>query len=281
MKYMLLLAFAVVCYSGFAQSCKYFPADCPETRSDPYGSQEDSVSRLDNPVLPLEVTMENRLRTKVNDWMNRIAAKEGWEVVELSEDLASGERDAGGNVMAYAQRPPHWMVFRFQFVVNADSLAAWAAWFKEFAQRRIDNMRAGKPDNGFEAERNRQRVHYRDAALLVVEIGFNVDFAKTIEGSALAVVGPDPIWMNNKQPDPIAVDLMNRSHNCMLLLRGGWKRSAPGGGFAAAFAKDRKCDQVQNLSITFSGNGGAIRHCFTDLPVSQLDGLIGRAVDFF
>src|SRR5262249_19037364 len=81
--YLLLLLFTGICYAGFAQPCKYFPADCPETRSDPYGSPEDSVSRLDNPVIPIEVTMENRLRIKVTDWMNHVAAKEGWEVVQI------------------------------------------------------------------------------------------------------------------------------------------------------------------------------------------------------
>jgi hypothetical protein len=276
MKYMLLLVFAVACCSGFAQSCKYFPADCPETRADPYGSPEDSVSRLDNPVLPLEVTMENRLRTKVTDWMNRLAAKEGWEVVQLSEDLASGERDGAGNVLAYAQRPPHWMVFRFQFVVNADSLAAWGKWFQEFAQRRLDNARSGKSDNGFEAERNRQRTHFRDAALLVVEIGFNENFAKTIEGATLPQVVAAPIWMANGKPDPIAVDLMNRSRNCMLLLRGDWKRSAMGGGYAATFAKDKKCDQVQTTSITCSGNAAAVRRFVAGLPTGEFDGLLAR-----
>lgn len=272
--YLLLLLLTGAVYAGFAQPCKYFPADCPETRSDPFGSAEDSVSRLDNPVIPLEVTMENRLRTKVTDWMNRIAAKEGWEVAQLSEDLGSGARDAGGNVLAYAQRPPHWMVFRFQFIVNADSLAAWGAWSQEFAQRRIDNMRAGKSDNGFEAERNRQRIHYRDATLLVVEIGLNMNFAKTIEGAALPQVGAGPIGMTNAKPDPIAVDLMNRSHNCLLLLKGGWKQSPLGGGYAAAFAKEKKCDQIQTMSITCSGNAAAIRRCVAGLPAGELDGLV-------
>jgi len=111
MKYCLLLLLAGLCYNGFAQPCKYFPADCPETRLDPYGSPEDSISRLDN---------------------------------------------AG----------------------------------------------AGKPDGGFEGERKRQRVHFRDASVLVVEVGINMNFAKIVDGVALPVLSAGPMWMNNGAPDP-------------------------------------------------------------------------------
>jgi len=276
MNYCLLLLLTGMCYTGFTQSCKYFPADCPETRPDPYGSPEDSISRLDNPVIPQEITMENRLRNRVTEIMNRIAAKEGWEVVELSEDLGSGARDASGNVLPYPLRSPHWMQFRFQFIVNADSLKAWSSWLMEFAQRRLDNARAGKPDGGFEAERKRQRVHFRDASLLVVEVGFNMDFAKIVDGVAMPVLSSGPMWMNNGAPDPIAVDLMNRSRQCALLLRGNWKKG--NGVFVSGFASNQamRCDAVQTLSVHVSGNAGAIRRWLADVPAGELDGMTAR-----
>ena len=273
MKYYLLLLFAGLCFNGFAQPCKYFPADCPETRSDPYGSPEDSISRLDNPVIPQEIRMENRLRNQLTEMMNRIAAKEGWEVAELSEDLASGARDANGNVLSYPMRAPHWMQFHFQFIVNADSLKAWSSWLMEFTQRRLDNARAGKPDGGFEGERNRQRVHFRDVSLLVVEVGINMNFAKIVDGVAAPELSAGPMWMSNGAPDPIAVDLFNRSRQCALLLKGDWKRV--NGGFVAGFANNKtmKCDAVQSLSVHLSGNSGAIRRWLGDVPAGELDGI--------
>lgn len=220
--------------------------------------------------------MENRLRNQMTGMMNRIAAKEGWEVVELSEDLASGARDANGNVLSYPMRSPHWMQFHFQFIVDADSLKAWSRWLMEFAQRRLDNARAGKADGGFEAERNRQRVHFRDASLLVVEVGINMNFAKIVDGATVPAPGAGPMWMNNASPDPIAVDLFNRSKQSALLLKGDWKRV--NGGFVAGFAGNKaiRCDAVQTLSVHLSGNSGAIRRWLADVPAAELDGVIGR-----
>lgn len=219
--------------------------------------------------------MENRLRAKLLGWMERVAQKEGWEYVELSEDLASGERDANGNVLAYPQRPPHWMVFRFQFIINTDSLRAWDNWQQSFAQRRLDNARAGRSDAGFEAERKSQRVHFRDASVLVAEIGFNMDFAKTPGEVAVPAVSPGPIWMSNPAPDPIAADLINRSHNCVLLLQGDWKKSPLGGGYRPT-GKKIKCDQIETITVHLSGNATAIRRCLADWPAAELDGMIVR-----
>jgi hypothetical protein len=306
-----------------AQNCSYAPADCPTTRSDPYGSPEDSISRLGNPVLPREITMENRLRVKLARLMERVAQKEGWEVVQLSEDLASGERDANGDVLAYPLRPPHWIVFHYQFIVNTDSLRAWDSWQQRFAQRRMDNMndysarqakvqgrlqalmdsatyygqkgnlkkmnelvekaaalqkdpQAEKADVNFEAERKSQRVRFRDASVLIVEIGLNVDFAKTPDETPVPPAGNGPIWLSNTAPDPIAVDLINRSHTCALLLSGNWKRSSQGGGYAVTLNKKISCDQIQTITVHLSGNAPAIRRCLADWPGVELDQMMVR-----
>lgn len=261
--------------TGLSQPCKYAPADCPVNGVDQYGTSDDSVARMENPVLPLEITMENRLRARATDIISHIAAKEGWEYAELSEDCGSGARDANGAVLAYALRSPHWMQFHFQVIVNEDSLQAWKSWLMEFARRRLDNARAGKSDAGFEAERKRQRVHFRDASVLTVEIGFNMDFAKTPDEVAVPAVTSAPIWMSNPAPDPIAIDWINRSRNCVLLLHGNWKKSPLGGGYKAT-GKKIKCDQIETITVHLSGNAAAIRRCLGDWPVAELDGMIVR-----
>ena len=330
MKKTLVLLLLLAELGARAQNCPYSPADCPITRQNPFGSPEDSAERLLNPVIPQEVTMENRLRAKTMEWMQRIAAKEGWEVFQLSEDVCDGARDANGNVLAYPMRSPHWLIFHFEFVVNRDSLAAWQSWLEEFAKRRMDNMQnytdnlskvqgqvqammdsatyygqkgnskkmnefAGKAaalqnvkgteqaDANFEAERNRQRVHFRDASLLVVEVSLNMNFAKTVDGVNLPAPSADPLWMSNPRPDPISIDLFARSQHCVLLLQGPWKRSPLGGGYQAVFVNDKsttvkriKCDEVQTVAVHLSGNQAAIRRCLADWPVAEINGMIVR-----
>lgn len=290
--------FLVAGHPAAAQDCRFFPADCPVNGAAGYGSPDDSLSRLDNPVLPREVAMENRLRRLATDIVSRIAAKQGWDYVELSEDYCPGNRDARAQVLAYPLRPPHWVVFHYQLVVNRDSLQAWLAWLKEFSQRRMDrttsemnelaahpenaqlNKRAQEEQAAFDTERNRQRIHFREASLLIVEIGFNTDFTRTPNGIATPPVSGTPIWLNNPAPDPIAVDLINRSHTSALLLKGDWHRS--GGGYIAAFRGDRassdegtvkriKCDEVQTIGLQLSGNAAAIHQFLALLPAADLD----------
>lgn len=120
-----------------AQPCPQFPAACPELRADP-GSAEDSISRLDNPVLPCEVAMENRLRHWTAALVHDIARKEGWEVTEIYEALGDGYRDNDYSVLVYDKRPAHWSRMVWQFVVNKDSLQAWRHWLEDYGQRRLD-----------------------------------------------------------------------------------------------------------------------------------------------
>jgi len=120
-----------------AQPCPQFPATCPDLRDDP-GSADDSVSRLNNPVLPCEIAMENRLRHWAGALVNDIARKEGWDVAEIYEALSSGYRDDDYSVLVYDKRPAHWSRMVWQFVVDRDSLRAWRRWLEDFGQRRLD-----------------------------------------------------------------------------------------------------------------------------------------------
>jgi hypothetical protein len=128
--------------NGLAQPCPQYPADCPAEDYPNLDLSEDSIAMLANPVVPQEVAMQHRLRFWTAGLTNRIAQKEGWDVVELSEGGASGFRDLPPNdtPLNYALRPPHSFEISFQFIVNKDSLAAWAAWVKDLSERRLADV---------------------------------------------------------------------------------------------------------------------------------------------
>lgn len=350
--YLLLLALAGS--RTQAQECRFLPAECPVAGASDYGSPDDSVSRLGNPVLPLEIMMENHLRKEATGLVSRIAKKEGWDYVLLSEEASSGARDQNDQVLAYPLRPPHWILFHFELVVDPDSLKAWKDWLMDYSQRGLEGIKAysqhqaGTQDqqqtymdsanyygqqktkfmtdqmpqyqqalqtnnksmissyekrmavydqkiNAFiqkaaalqrdpaserafqdrDSERKLQRIHFQDASVLVVEIGYNTDYVKSPDGVAAPAVSKDPMWMNTPSPDPVSVDLFNRSHNCVVLLKGDWRRSGSE-GFTPAYraakvntdkttAKKTKCDQVQTISYQLSGNARAIRRWLTDM----------------
>jgi hypothetical protein len=121
-----------------AQSCPQFPADCPDMRTANPGSPEDSADRLtDRFLLPIDVAMEQKLRRWITPLMNNIAHKEGWEALEIEEGLGLGYSD-GENVTPYDHRPPHWLHFTWEFVINNDSLIAWRNWLEDFGRRRLN-----------------------------------------------------------------------------------------------------------------------------------------------
>jgi hypothetical protein len=298
------LTFAFTCTLNrtFAQ-CSLIPADCPVNGADQYGSADDSTSRMGNPVLPQEITMENRLRRWTTDLIGRIASKEHWRFVELSEDASSGARAADGSVLSYPLRPPHWIELRYQVIVSDDSLAAWLNWAQTFGQRRLDAMTAyaknqvspgaaEKADKDFEAERRRQTIHYREAALLVVEFNFNMDYVKVAGAPSAtamppAISGSSTVWFNNPDPDFISIDLFNRCHTNAILFAGVFNRTPDGGGYRPAWKSDKaatnlstpkklKSDQVQSIDCHLSGDPSAMRRLLADLSPQELPGLIAR-----
>ena len=360
-----LLAGLLIIHSASAQSCPFAPADCPVNGADSYGTPDDSTTRLLNPIIPQEITMENRLRRWMTSQLERIAKTQGWELVQISEDGSSGFRAPDGSVVKYPLRPPHWYVATWQFIVNKDSLKAWKDWLVDFGQQRMkmigqvaadqtaaydrskpyrdsadhymqlmgqymqDHMaqyqkdlmagnksgtgsyektvaayqkksdyfsqKAGdmakdpgaeKDDGDAEVVRKKQNVHFRDAALLVVEFEFNMDFAKTA-GSATGFAAGAPIWFSNTDADPIAIDFFARSHTNVLVLEGDWNTKANAGGYRPAFYSNRqsvdqttpkriKCDQVQTIDIHLSGNPQAIRRFLAVMPRGEIAALIAR-----
>jgi hypothetical protein len=303
---LLLVALFGVSLHSSAQ-CSASPADCPESTD--YGSADDSTSRMGNPLLPLEITMENRLRQWANDHMGRITEKEHWTYTEITEGFGSGYRTASGAILAYPLRPPHWFSFRFQIVTDPDSLAAWNTWLQTFAQRRLDatmayakqqasQSAALKANDDFENERRRQTIHFRETSTLTVEFEFNMDDVKLAgvpasQPPAPASQSPAPaspsglttIWYNNPRPEFNAIDPPERVHTNVVVLAGSFTRNPNGGGYRPTWQTDKaatnqsgqkkfKCDQLQSIDCHLSGNTAAIRKWLADFPSSELTALL-------
>ena len=114
---------------SYAQTCSYFPADCPLDCA----SLKDSESCIGKFILPREITMQNDIRNLITDQMERIADSKKWVVYEYDES-ASGifVKPANANEKAYplpfSLRGPHEYILSFIFIVSNDSLTAWRNW---------------------------------------------------------------------------------------------------------------------------------------------------------
>ena len=135
-----LIAALPVFNSSSAQSCSRAPADCPVNGADGYGTEDDSISRLANPIIPQEITMENRLRRWMAAHLENIAKSQGWQLAQISEGGSSGFRAPDESVLRYPLRPPHWFIYTWQFIVDNDSLKAWHDWLVDFGQQRMDKL---------------------------------------------------------------------------------------------------------------------------------------------
>ncbi len=156
-----LIAGLSVLTSASAQSCPFAPADCPVNGADSYGTPDDSTERMLNPIIPQEVTMENRLRRWMASQLERIANSQGWQLVQISEGGSSGYRAADESVLKYPLRPPHYYMATWQFIVNKDSLKAWNDWLVDFGQQRMNkvNENAANQINAYDRTKP-----YRDSA---------------------------------------------------------------------------------------------------------------------
>lgn len=284
---------------SFAQ-CAYAPADCPESTD--YGSADDSTNRMGNPVLPLEITMENRLRNWTAALIDRIASKEHWRYIELTESSSAGARAADGSVLGYPLRPPHWMQIQYQLIVSEDSLSAWQTWLQTFARRRLDatmayaKQQAGqaaatKANDDFENERRRQTIHFREAATVIVEFDFNMDYVKTAGTATSPATSAQPatttIWFKNSNPEFNGIDAPERVHTNVLLLVGSFNKSPDGQGYRPAWMNDKtatnlsapkknKSDQIQSIDCHLSGNPSAIRLLLAGLSPGEWTALLAR-----
>src|SRR5436305_15217558 len=91
------------CIYSHAQSCTWFPADCPSDKQLP-----DSSDRFANPVTQSEVSMELRLHDFFTTWMQKAAEKKSWHVYQFDESAGSGYLNAErSGPLADHLRPPH------------------------------------------------------------------------------------------------------------------------------------------------------------------------------
>ena len=162
-----LIAALPVFNSSSAQSCSRAPADCPVNGADSYGTQDDSTGRLVNPIIPQEITMENRLRRWMAAHLESIAKTEGWQLVQISEGGSSGFRAPDESVLKYPLRPPHWFIYTWQFIVNNDSLKAWNDWLVNFGQQRMDKLNQNAANQTSAYDRSKP---YRDSAEHYMEL---------------------------------------------------------------------------------------------------------------
>lgn len=357
-----------------AQGCPAWPADCPDRDYVNYDRAEDSAARMGNPVLPIEVSMELRLRQQVRQLMDRIAKQEGWEVAQINESASSGQLNADGTApLKYELRRPHWVSFTYQFVVNKDSLAAYGDWIKEFSNRRLSITRQdmGKQDaqkdriqaymdsanyygqlkakymtdhmaqyqqaltsgnktaiaafekeqnrydkkanefitratnlqrdpaaeqnqDNFEQEATRQKLHFRDASLLVIEFAVNPDLL-SVEGApagASAAPAPGSLYishLSNPHPDLLDnVHLFTHSYNNSIALIGAWNFSRNHDnnyvptyvtgkiGWDEVTPKTIHSEQIQAIGFNLSGNKAAIRRFLGDLRPGEFSQFLHR-----
>jgi hypothetical protein len=295
---LVLVTFSVRCSFVFAQ-CALTPAECPAEPRYPYGSVEDSVQRMGNPLVPQEITLENRLRGVATRIMDQITAKEHWSYSVLSESNGIGYNLADGAVLKSSLRPPHWFTIQYQIIVDGDSLDAWRSWLQEFAQRRYaafdaalkgraDEKTANKQGADLDKEEKQLSFRYREGSILIVEMEFNSNFARVVgvpNGSAPATaVTGQVIWTNNPDPSLTVTDFPGRSHRNAVLLVGSWRRQ-PSGDYRPAWYFDKRAtdevsekrirsDRVQSIDVRLSGNVGAMKKWLADVPVGELSSLI-------
>lgn len=151
----------LIYHAASAQSCQFRPADCPVNGADSYGTVDDSTGRLFNPVIPEEITMENKLRRWMSSLLGRIAGGQGWQLAQISEGSSSGYRRPDGSVLPYAYCPPHWYIATWQFIVNSDSLEAWRAWLGDYSRQRMKKFDQYGTDQTAAYDRSKP---YRDSA---------------------------------------------------------------------------------------------------------------------
>ena len=160
---------------SYAQSCSWFPADCPSDRQLP-----DSAQRFGNPVIPAEVSMEIRLHDFLTALMQTEAEKKGWQVYQFDESAGSGylSVDRSGP-LADRLRPPHDYEISFIFIVDPDSLRAWQHWQQDFLSNMQEEIKKMTTNNdyskfaGMQDLKRKKEEGFRNASMLRVKIEIN------------------------------------------------------------------------------------------------------------
>ncbi|MGN6249427.1 MAG: hypothetical protein ACTHNG_13825 [Ginsengibacter sp.] len=117
------------------QGCVWSPADCPDQAS--IENSTDSLTRLENGILPAEISMQNSMRYLVTQMMEKAGRNLHWQWTELDE--LTNLDPLQGAATPYNVRSPRGFGIAFEFFVSKDSLQAWKNWTRNFNER-YDNV---------------------------------------------------------------------------------------------------------------------------------------------
>jgi len=295
-----LLAVMPIGFS-YAQSCSWFPADCPSDRQLP-----DSAERLGNPVIPAEVSMEIRLHDFLTALMQKEAEKKSWKVYQFDESAGSGYLNTERiGPLADHLRPPHEYEISFIFIVDTDSLQAWQHWQQDFLTNMQEEIKKMTTNNnyskfaGLQDLKRKKEEGFRNASMLRVKIEINTadavasaiteDFHRTgqlnVSHAAFAT------QYHNDRTDEKAIFDLNQFKRCTdlaFLLFGNWTIRPDGSDFYHPIYKSDKknidlttvktiqSDVVRVIAMHVEGSPRYINSFLQSLDTDQLYRLIGN-----
>jgi hypothetical protein len=286
---------------SFAQSCAWFPAECPSDRQLP-----DSAERFGNPVIPAEVSMEIRLHDFLTALMQKEAEKKGWQVYQFDETAGSGYMNADrSGPLADHLRPPHDYEISFIFIVDPDSLRAWQQWQQDFLTNMQEEIKKMTTNNdyskvaGMQDLKRKKEGSFRNASMLRVKIEINSadaiastiseDFRRTGSLNISHAVVADQY--HNDRTDEKAIFDLNQFKRCTdlaFLLFGNWALKPDGYAyFHPAYRSDKKnidlttvktiqSNVVRVIAMHVEGSPQYISSFLQSLDTDQIYGLISK-----
>jgi hypothetical protein len=296
------ILFSLVLSNGVqAQSCSYFPADCPSDRQLP-----DSADRLTNPIIPSEIDMELSLREFFTGLMQNLAAGKGWEVYRFDETAGSGYLNSNrSGPLAADFRPPHEYEISFIFIVNQDSLRAWQQWNKNFEENMMAEVEKMKSSSDFSAITNIQDTkknnmeRFRNSSMIRVKFDINPGDAtvssitENVHQTALLNV-PNAVLAlqvhNNKMDERAIFDLdqFSRCSDLAFVLFGNWNiKPDVNQYYRPAYNADKKntdlvtpkslaSTKVRIIAMHVEGSPAYMKQFLQSLDTEKLSGIIVR-----
>ncbi len=121
-----------------AQSCRQFPADCPDNEM----LQQMTEKKWEGPAdlkVKEEYAMQDNLRDFFTSMMQQMAKRENWQYYLFLEDHGPGIGIEGNTKpLPYPLRHPCQWGISFVFIVNEDSLHAWQNWYNNDLQNEMN-----------------------------------------------------------------------------------------------------------------------------------------------
>lgn len=299
---LIVLLITVIPFSfSHAQSCSWFPADCPSDRQLP-----DSAERFANPLIPAEISMEIRLHDFLTVLMQKEAGKKSWEVYQFDESAGSGYLNAERTgPLADHMRPPHDYEISFIFIVDSDSLRAWQNWQQDFLTNMQDEIKKMTTHNDYSSfasmqdlKKNRDES-FRNASMLRVKIEINTadaiassiteDFYRT--GTLNISHANFASLYHNDRTDEKALFDLNQFKRCTdlaFILFGDWTLKPDGYGYYHPhYRTDKKnidlttvktipSNVVRVIDMHVEGSPRYINSFLQSMDADQLNRLIGE-----